>query len=107
MELKNIKNDVINEYPIGVANDEILNEWWMQPGGVAQPGPYYQTTQNFTIIFQITSVILLITSIILTFIKKFKPNSKLTSKKIKILYILTIISIILLILSTILFYYLS
>ena len=63
---------------------------------VKQPIEYFLEDIG-PVVFKVLSIILLITSILLTAIKKYKnkkeKTTKLTNKKMKILYIITVISI--------------
>lgn len=80
-----------------LSNIEFPNDLQLA-GVVAINNPVYETSKKGTPIFIVLSICFLLLSIILTAIKKHKTKkeltTKITSKKLKILYIITVISII-------------
>lgn len=90
--MKATKSNAININEITIDGGFPISE-----GGVVRVDPAYQLLDTGAGIFKWLSIILLIASIILTTIKKHKnkkeKTTKLTNKKIKVLYIITGISI--------------
>lgn len=81
-----------NEWLDGVGRVEI------EGGIIREINPIYEISEKGTFIFSILTILLVVISIILTFVKKIKDkkglNTKLTNKKLKILYIITGVSIV-------------